>query len=115
MVSNKFYVVRCLVNKRLFWYFRQLVQRTKSCPVVQWGTRISVFVLSLGPICLVPETDLKSNTVQLKLLCPVPYFLANQTHPINKCKEFNLCVDMTRDYTCDYFAFTVNILVTVHI
>jgi hypothetical protein len=24
-------------GQMLLWYFRQLVQRTKSCPVVQWG------------------------------------------------------------------------------
>jgi hypothetical protein len=38
---NKFCIcTKCLVDKRLFWYFRQLVRRIKSCPVVQWGTRI---------------------------------------------------------------------------
>jgi hypothetical protein len=29
------------------------------------------------PVCPVSGTDLKSNTVQLKLLCLVPYILAD--------------------------------------
>jgi hypothetical protein len=59
------------------------VQRTKS-----GGTVGSVRDKNLGfcpvPWFLVypvPETDLKSNTVQLKLSCTVSYFIANQTHP----------------------------------
>jgi len=32
----------------LLWYFRQLVRGTKSCVVVWWWTKISVFVLSLA-------------------------------------------------------------------
>jgi hypothetical protein len=34
------------------------------------------------PVYQVPGTVLKSNTVQLKLSCPVPYFLTNQTPPL---------------------------------
>jgi hypothetical protein len=44
----------------------------------------------LAPICLVPETILKSNTVQLKLSNPIGYFLADQTHPIMLKKNY-LC------------------------
>jgi hypothetical protein len=49
-VLNKFCVVQCLVDKNLFLYFRQFVNRIKSC-----------------------------RMVQLKLWCPVPYFLTDQT------------------------------------
>jgi hypothetical protein len=33
------------------------------------------------PVCPIQETVLNSNTIQLKLSCPIHYFLAHQTHP----------------------------------
>jgi hypothetical protein len=32
------------------------------------------------PVCPIPEIVLTLKTVQLKLCCPVSYFLADQTH-----------------------------------
>jgi hypothetical protein len=52
-------LVGCLVDKILFWYFRQLIL---------WRTQISVFVYSLAPICPIPETIFKSDIVQLKTI-----------------------------------------------
>jgi len=43
-----FRFIRFLKEEMLFWCFRQLVRGTKSCVVVWWGTKISVFVLSLA-------------------------------------------------------------------
>jgi len=60
-----------LGDEMLFWYFRQLVRGTKSCVVVWWETKISVLYL---------KQFYKSNIGQLKLLCHVLQFLANQTH-----------------------------------
>jgi hypothetical protein len=34
------------------------------------------------PVCPVPGTILKSNTVQLKLSYPIPYFLTDQTRTL---------------------------------
>jgi hypothetical protein len=34
------------------------------------------------PVCPIPKTVFKSNTVLHKLFCPIPYFLTDQTHLI---------------------------------
>jgi hypothetical protein len=33
-IEQFFYLIQCLVNKIVFWYFRQLILGTKSCVVV---------------------------------------------------------------------------------
>jgi hypothetical protein len=82
-VLNKFCVVRCLVGKILFWYFRQLVQRTKKLYRDLVGDKNVSFCHVFWPsVCPVPTIILKSNTVQLKLSYPMSYFLADKTHQI---------------------------------
>ena len=69
-ILNKFCLVWYLMEKMLFWWFRKVVLRTKSCPMVQWGTRISDFVQSLDPQFVQYQWQF-SNQTQYNRSCPV--------------------------------------------
>jgi hypothetical protein len=74
-VLNKFCI--CII----FGILDNLCEGQKVVPWFGEGQESRFLSSPLAPVCPVPRTILKSNTVQLKLSCPVPYFLADQTHP----------------------------------
>jgi len=77
MLSNNFFIW-CLVNKILFWYFRQLVFNIKLCCVLKRNNNFS-FCLVLYPY-FVKSLNNFTNIVPLKLFHLYFYFLAYKKH-----------------------------------
>jgi len=93
-----FGLIRFFMGKILFWYFRQLVSGTKSCVVVLWGSKISVFVLSFASSSFCPWNDLqiKRLTTWVVLYCPLFFEQIKHTLRIKKSRW------SLRDYTLDF-------------
>jgi hypothetical protein len=81
-VLNKFCVVRCLVDKMLFWYFRHFVHKQKVVPWFSGGQKFQFLSYSLASNLSNTMNSFKIKHSTTKVVMCSPYFLADQTHSV---------------------------------
>jgi len=83
-----FCFIRFLRDKMLFWYFRQPVRKTKSCDVVWWGTKISVFVMSLASSLSCTWNSFTNQILDKNISLSCPLFFS-KSNALLKRKWYN--------------------------